>query len=120
MPSQTLFIESKHDKTPLQVYISYNPGTTTNKEEAPAIIIAHPYGPLGGNMNNNVVIAIQRHFLSCGYITACINFRGCGKSKGKTSWTGLPEREDYISVMDYLLKGEDYPKVNHLVLCVSW
>jgi alpha/beta superfamily hydrolase len=70
-------------------------------------------------MNNNVVIAIQRHFLSLGYITACINFRGCGKSKGKTSWTGMSERDDYITVMDYLLSSnEKYPKINQFVICV--
>lgn len=69
-------------------------------------------------MNNNVVISIQRHFLSKGYITACLNFRGCGESQGKTSWTGLPERQDYISVLDYLLlKDSKYPKVNKLILC---
>lgn len=65
-------------------------------------------------MNNNVVIAMQRHFVSKGYITACVNFRGCGKSQGRTSWTGQGERADYMSVMNYLL--EKYPDINQLVL----
>lgn len=70
-------------------------------------------------MNNNVVIAIQRHFVSKGYITACINFRGCGKSQGKTSWTGQAERDDYMSLVDYLLEDKQlkYPKINQLLLC---
>lgn len=65
-------------------------------------------------MNNNVVIAMQRHFFSKGYITACLNFRGCGKSQGKTSWTGQGEREDYMSVVEYLLAK--YPQISQLVL----
>ena len=74
-------------------------------------------------MNNNVVMAIQNHFYSKGFVTVCMNFRGCSKSKGKTSWTGMPEREDYISVVDYLIDSEQYkalnfPKINHLILCV--
>ncbi|EIE80117.1 hypothetical protein RO3G_04822 [Rhizopus delemar RA 99-880] len=86
----------------------------------------HPYGPLGGNMNNNVVIALQKYFLSQGYITVCLNFRGCGHSQGKTSWTGMPEREDYISVINLILdathldyKNLNFPKVNRLILCVN-
>lgn len=69
-------------------------------------------------------MAIQRHFEEKGYVTACINFRGCGKSKGRTSWTAMPERDDYTSVMDFLLGSKEYnelelPKINKLVLCVS-
>ena len=43
MSSHTVFIESKHDKTLLQLYAS----SLTKNTTAPAIIIAHPYGPLG-------------------------------------------------------------------------
>ncbi|KAG2233348.1 Alpha/Beta hydrolase protein [Thamnidium elegans] len=109
------FIPSKHDDKLIQVHFDCN--VTGN--EAPAIIIAHPYGPLGGNMNNNVVISIQRHFVSRGYITACINFRGCGKSQGRTSWTGIPEQQDYKSVLDYMTNNEElgYPKPTKFILC---
>ncbi|KAI9257401.1 hypothetical protein BY458DRAFT_412006, partial [Sporodiniella umbellata] len=83
----------------------------------------HPYGPLGGNMNNNVVGALQKHFLSLGYIAVCFDFRGSGRSKGRTSWTGMPEREDYQAVMDFLFQQENLkqlkmPQVNRLVICV--
>jgi len=32
-------------------------------------------------------------------------FRGSGKSKGKTSWTGEAERQDYQTVVDFLQSG---------------
>jgi hypothetical protein len=78
----------------------------------------------GGNMHNNVVIALQRYFVSKGYLAVCINFRGCGNSKGRTSWTGMPEREDYYGVIDFITKDDnehmkDYPKVSSILLCVS-
>ncbi|OAD06179.1 hypothetical protein MUCCIDRAFT_106744 [Mucor lusitanicus CBS 277.49] len=97
MPSCTLFVESRQDKTPLEIFVSASQ-TRAEQQQAPGIIIAHPYGPLGGNMNNNVVIALQQYFRSKGYVTICMNFRGCGKSKGRTSWTAMAEREDYMSI----------------------
>lgn len=46
MPSSTLFVESRQDKTPLEILVSSNQ-TRTDQQQAPGIIIAHPYGPLG-------------------------------------------------------------------------
>ncbi|KAI8879138.1 hypothetical protein K501DRAFT_287515 [Backusella circina FSU 941] len=73
-------------------------------------------------MHNNVVISLQRYFVSKGYLTVCINFRGCGNSKGRTSWTGMPEREDYYGVIDFITKDNNermkgYPKVSSVILC---
>jgi len=73
-------------------------------------------------MNNNVVIALQQYFKSKGYVTICMNFRGCGKSKGRTSWTAMPEREDYMSIVDYALNDSalpEYPRIHKLILCAS-
>ncbi|CEG71927.1 hypothetical protein RMATCC62417_07571 [Rhizopus microsporus] len=112
----SLFISSK-DKTPIEILVDYN---GPKLDQAPGIIIAHPYGPLGGSMNNNVVMALKDYFLNQGYITICLNFRGCGHSKGKTSWTGMPERDDYLSVIDAILDDQiqkELPKVNRLILC---
>ncbi|CEP11457.1 hypothetical protein [Parasitella parasitica] len=120
MPSNTIFIESRQDKTQLEIFVS-SMHTKDEQQEAPGVIIAHPYGPLGGNMNNNVVIAIQHYFKSKEYVTICMNFRGCGKSKGRTSWTGMPEREDYMSVVDYALDEStlrSYPRINKMIFCI--
>ncbi|KAI9490599.1 Alpha/Beta hydrolase protein [Zychaea mexicana] len=66
-------------------------------------------------MHNNVVIALHKYFASKGFITACINFRGCGRSKGRTSWTGVPERGDYEGVIQYI-KTSGPRKLSHLLI----
>ncbi|KAI8365439.1 Alpha/Beta hydrolase protein, partial [Choanephora cucurbitarum] len=118
MLSQTIFVESIEDKIPIEVGISTNI-TIQQLQSSPGVIIAHPYGPLGGNRWNNVVIALQRYFTSKGYVVFCLNFRGCGKSKGKTSWTAMPERQDYQAVIDYVLDHPlpEIPKIDRLILC---
>jgi alpha/beta superfamily hydrolase len=77
MPTKTVFVDS--EKASIEVRLGYNrvagdsvTGTTLS---APAIVIAHPYGPLGGNMHNNVVIALQKSLMNKGYTTASFNFR---------------------------------------------
>ncbi|KAI8098880.1 Alpha/Beta hydrolase protein [Halteromyces radiatus] len=116
MPTKTVFIDS--DKASIEVRLGYTKSTTTT---APAIIISHPYGPLGGNIYNNVVMALQKSLMNKGFTTASLNFRGCGNSTGKTSWTGLPEQKDYQAVVNYLLTNndirQDYPTISHLVIC---
>ncbi|OAD72303.1 hypothetical protein PHYBLDRAFT_169442 [Phycomyces blakesleeanus NRRL 1555(-)] len=103
MPTETIFIESANDKVLIETKQSYNGIPCT---EAPTAILAHPYGPLGGHMNNNVVSSLHR---------------GCGESKGRTSWTGMAERGDYQAVIDHVLHSPDYaskyPKPSRLMIC---
>ncbi|KAI8337467.1 Alpha/Beta hydrolase protein [Chlamydoabsidia padenii] len=126
MTVNTISIDS--EKATIEVRIGYNQqdnyspkSTTATPASAPAIVIAHPYGPLGGNMYNNVVVALQKSLMNKGYITASFNFRGSGNSTGRTSWTGIPEQKDYKAVVDYLLKQndghKDLPTVSHLLVC---
>ena len=61
--------------------------------------IAHPYAPLGGSQNDTVVLLMVEELTKKGFITLTFDFRGSGLSKGKTSWTGRGEREDYESVV---------------------
>ncbi|SAL96903.1 hypothetical protein [Absidia glauca] len=114
------------EKASIEVRLGYNHNAndtgTGTPLSAPAIVIAHPYGPLGGNMHNNVVIALQKSLMNKGYTTASFNFRGCGKSTGRTSWTGIPEQKDYQAVIDYLLERSDnddkgFPAISHLLVC---
>lgn len=39
----TVFLQSLHDKTPIETLVSID----ESKPSAPAVILAHPYGPLG-------------------------------------------------------------------------
>jgi alpha/beta superfamily hydrolase len=77
MPTETLFVDS--EKASIEVRLGYNHNAndtgTGTPLSAPAIVLAHPYGPLGGNMHNNVVIALQKSLMNKGYTTASFNFR---------------------------------------------
>ncbi|KAI9011945.1 Alpha/Beta hydrolase protein [Phycomyces nitens] len=76
---------------------------------------------LGGHMNNNVVSALHRYFVSQGHVVIRLNFRGCGNSKGRTSWTGMAERDDYQAVIDHVLHSPEYaakyPRPSRLLIC---
>lgn len=91
MPTETVFIESLHDKARIETRVTYNPDV----QNQPAIVIAHPYGPLGttislvdtrllkcsqchlqgGNFVNNVVVTLHKYFAEKGYVAASLNFR---------------------------------------------
>ncbi|OAQ36399.1 hypothetical protein K457DRAFT_131607 [Linnemannia elongata AG-77] len=159
-----VYIPSRSDGTMLEVCLSIPTSTSSQPQVYTGVVIAHPYGPLGGSYNNNVVGALLQWFetsslsapitlstkkskkgatgkrnstgarkgsldqdtgnagtaasptsaksagggaqaesLAC--IICAFNFRGCGKSKGKTSWFGEAEREDYQTVVDFLQSG---------------
>ncbi|KAI8899042.1 Alpha/Beta hydrolase protein [Globomyces pollinis-pini] len=84
---------------------------SVNRIPTLCVIIAHPYGPLGGNMYNNVVAAVEHYFHNQGLTTVKFNFRGCGNSSGRTSWNGTGETNDVISVANYV---ESYYSQNKL------
>ncbi|KAL1924131.1 uncharacterized protein VTP21DRAFT_7166 [Calcarisporiella thermophila] len=99
---KSTFVSSK-DGTKIETKVYLNPNLDN---KTTAAIISHPYGPLGGNMQNNVVSALVRNFCARSFVTVCFNFRGCGNSGGRTSWTGRPECEDYNAVVNYIVNGE--------------
>ncbi|CAG8540001.1 13353_t:CDS:2, partial [Cetraspora pellucida] len=98
-----IFIPSLHDETRLEARVGIN--YVDAQKSIKAVIIAHPYGPLGGNFYNNVVVTVEQYFQDKGYLTIAFNFRGCGKSKGRTSWSGEPECEDYKTMLEFLSKS---------------
>ncbi|KAF9095561.1 hypothetical protein BGX23_000333 [Mortierella sp. AD031] len=168
-----IYIPSRSDGTMLEVCLSIPTSVSSQPQAYTGVVIAHPYGPLGGSYNNNVVGALLQWFetsslsapppvsgtgagpqktkkvakrsstgsdkpqkgsleqdsgspttanapanaaatsaksagaqaetLAC--VICAFNFRGCGKSKGKTSWFGEAEREDYQTIVDFLQSG---------------
>lgn len=62
-----------------------------------AAIIGHPYAPLGGSMDDPVVLAAVEQLLDLDFVVGTFNFRGASGSRGSTSWTGKAERDDYVS-----------------------
>ncbi|SFM69031.1 alpha/beta hydrolase [Thermodesulforhabdus norvegica] len=66
-----------------------------------AVLICHPHPLYGGDMDNNVVLAIEDAFLSCGFSTLRFNFRGVGMSTGVYSG-GSGEELDVLACYRFL------------------
>jgi uncharacterized protein len=52
------------------------PGLFCDQQSNLAVILTHPWGPLGGNMHNNVVVAGARYFQKLGITTLRFDFVG--------------------------------------------
>jgi alpha/beta superfamily hydrolase len=63
-----------------------------------AVVIAHPHPLYGGDMDNPVVLAIQRAYLKQGVSTLRFNFRGVGASEGRFD-NGMGERADVLAAL---------------------
>ena len=82
------------------------PDDTT--EPVPGIVICHP-GPLnGGNMDNNVVLAVSSALVEQGFATMRFNFRGVGNSQGEHS-KGELEHQEALAALEFL---KAWPGVN--------
>jgi alpha/beta superfamily hydrolase len=66
-----------------------------------AVVIAHPHPLYGGDMDNPVVIAVQRAYLRRGISTLRFNFRGVGGSGGRYD-NGAGERRDAEAALRFL------------------
>ncbi|KAF3762215.1 hypothetical protein M406DRAFT_46087 [Cryphonectria parasitica EP155] len=101
-PALSFTIPSIHDgSTTLECRI-YHPHSLTPNPRAPpwrkhAAVVAHPYAPLGGCYDDAVVETVAAVLLRQGFVVGTFNFRGAGKSTGRTSWTSKAERSDYMS-----------------------
>ncbi|KAJ9107272.1 hypothetical protein QFC21_000719 [Naganishia friedmannii] len=57
-------------------------------------------------MHDHVVQALKDTLCRQGISVLLYNSRGVGKSRGRASWTGEPERKDYQAVADWLIKSK--------------
>lgn len=80
-PSFSFTIPSIHDGTDLVCRI-YHPyrfvSSLTNAEpiwQRRGAIIAHPYAPLGGSYDDDVVRAVAEEFVKKGFVVGTFNFR---------------------------------------------
>ena len=67
----------------------------------PAVVMCHPHPLFGGNMDNNVVLAITHALVDKGLATLRFNFRGVGNSQGEHT-KGEREGEDVLSALEML------------------
>ncbi|ORZ28685.1 hypothetical protein BCR41DRAFT_343894 [Lobosporangium transversale] len=163
-----IYIPSKNDGCMLEVCLSIPTTISSQPRIYTGVVIAHPYGPLGGSYHNNVVGNLLQWFetyqlqaaiddsndsgitatmssssasletgatpagkksskkkhsvpLSC--VICAFNFRGCGRSKGRTSWFGGAERDDYQTIVDFLQSGSHSrasPHLGHQDSDIGW
>lgn len=48
----------------------------------PGVVLCHPHPLYGGNMDNNVIVAVNRALIRVGIAALRFNFRGVGRSQG--------------------------------------
>ncbi|CAA9965465.1 hypothetical protein P3342_011438 [Pyrenophora teres f. teres] len=97
-------IPSIHDDTTLDCRI-YHPNVLLKPKDSSeivqwkrrGIVMAHPYASMGGSYDDRVVGIVVEEFLHAGWMVGTFNFRGANASKGRTSWSGRPELDDYNS-----------------------
>ncbi|KAH8816488.1 hypothetical protein F5884DRAFT_776389 [Xylogone sp. PMI_703] len=117
-PTLSFTLPSLHDNTILDCRI-YHPACLTPSKysdisdpwKKKVAILAHPYAPLGGCYDDPVVGIIGAGILREGFIVATFNFRGAGQSKGRTSWSSKPERNDFMSVIGFLVHYMHYLRI---------
>ncbi|KAJ1654221.1 hypothetical protein IWQ61_005813 [Dispira simplex] len=131
MPSRShiQFIFSEYDRTRLELRVT----VPTHPAEC-VVILVHPYPTLGGNFDNNVIMALEDHFQQQWHaVTVALNLRGAGNSQSRTSWTARPEADDVTSVVNWLQfmkngeaneqyaspdrQGVQWSKLTRLILC---
>lgn len=105
-PALSVTIPSIQDDATLECRI-YHPLSLSANPRAPpwrkhAAIVAHPYAPLGGCFDDAIVETVTAILLRQGFLVGTFNFRGAGKSTGRTSWTSKAERNDYMSFAGFL------------------
>ncbi len=73
-------------------------------------VLCHPHPLYGGNMDNNVVMALRRSLATLGWSTLRFNFRGVGSSGGSYG-DGGGETEDLLAAANYL-SGEGLSRIH--------
>ena len=67
----------------------------------PGVVVCHPHPLFGGNMDNELVVAVCRALVEEGFAALRFNFRGVGGSEGSFT-KGTDEREDVAAALRLL------------------
>ena len=67
----------------------------------PGVVICHPHPLFGGNMDNNVVLAVAFELVEQGFAVLRFNFRGVGNSEGEHT-KGEKEFEEALGALDFM------------------
>jgi uncharacterized protein len=85
----------------------YSPG----QPSASVVVVCHPHPLRGGDMRNNVVMAIVQGVLAAGSAALAFNFRGVGASQG-THDEGRGEHDDARAAVTYALGLDGVERVS--------
>lgn len=75
-----------------------------------AVIITHPHPLYGGNMNNSVVMSIEKAFFNKGFTTLRFNFRGTCNSTGIFD-NGNGEQDDVLAALAFLKQKKGFERI---------
>ncbi len=75
-----------------------------------AVIITHPHPLYGGNMDNSVVISIEKAFFNRGFTTLRFNFRGTCNSTGMFD-DGNGEQDDVLAALAFLKQKKGFERI---------
>ena len=77
-------------------------GLLEKNSETNGVVITPPHPLYGGNMHNNVVMAVSQIYQKLDYTTLRFNFRGVGSSQGSYG-DGIGEQQDVKAAIAYLV-----------------
>ncbi|SNX81392.1 uncharacterized protein MEPE_00097 [Melanopsichium pennsylvanicum] len=84
----------------LQSVVQDPPSLGTSSSCRGLAIIAHPFGRLGGSLDDPIVTHLASLLLTHAYVRVVrFNSRGVGKSGGSASWTGRSECSDFQEIV---------------------
>ncbi len=75
-----------------------------------AVIITHPHPLYGGNMDNSVVMSIEKAFFNRGFTTLRFNFRGTCNSTGMFD-DGNGEQDDVLAALAFLKQKKGFERI---------
>jgi len=81
----------------------------------PGVVVCHPHPLYGGNMHNNLVVAVCQALAEAGITALRFNFRGVGGNSGGYG-DGRGERDDIRAALGFLAGGEGIDR-ERLGLC---
>ncbi|MDY6862699.1 MAG: CocE/NonD family hydrolase [Thermodesulfobacteriota bacterium] len=88
-------------------------------KKSPCGIICHPHPQYGGDMDNNVVISVEKALISMGFVSLRFNFRGAGGSEGYSTG-GDKEHLDVQAALDFITNHEKVDNKNIYIIGYSF
>lgn len=88
------------NEAPIELPNSKAPGLLADMDSDLAVILTHPWGPLGGNMHNNVVAAASLYFQKLGITTLRFDFVGWQLSWGNYQAHQVEEAAQFLLTDD--------------------